>query len=553
MFLLSNSHAEGSIEMRTTAKLIALFLALILCLSLLPAAALASDEPLPQEPAEDLGDADAPAAAEPEPEPLAEAAPDPDPALYTLGPVDIDEAPALDGALKAVSITGTYHQSDARSMLAMINDFRTGPDAWYWNADNTAKIACQGLGKLTYDYALEQIAMQRAAEIAIYFDHTRPDGTRCFTCTYNGIQSWGENIAWGTNWYYNTEAVFTSWQENDDGYNGQGHRRNMLNGSFTAIGIACFEYNGAKYWVQEFGYSISSVGQTAAKDGQETRSINVLTDDPVDPSALPEGSIEINAANFPDDTFRAVVAYFYDPNGDGWLTPDERASFIEFLCYGADISSLKGIEFFPEIIALDCSFNNLTELDLSGNPNLAWMDCSYNNLTELDLSGNPKLAWLYCEVNPLKSLDLHSCPELLAVVRENNFDSEDGVTFYWKWTDDDGYLWALSFDEGVTLKADVSPTPAALSVKLAPDGGSAQITGDYTGLYARVALVIDNNGESGLFLAQRSIETDGTINIPALDLPGLTVTGVNVALVYSQEDITSRSPNCAAMDYLFFQ
>lgn len=37
------------------------------------------------------------------------------------------------------------------------------------------------LDPLTYDYELERIAMQRAMEIAIYYSHTRPNGTACFT------------------------------------------------------------------------------------------------------------------------------------------------------------------------------------------------------------------------------------------------------------------------------------------------------------------------------------------------------------------------------------
>ena len=30
-----------------------------------------------------------------------------------------------------ITVTGTYHQSDARSMLEMINSFRQSDDAWY--------------------------------------------------------------------------------------------------------------------------------------------------------------------------------------------------------------------------------------------------------------------------------------------------------------------------------------------------------------------------------------------------------------------------------------
>ena len=74
----------------------------------------------------------------------------------------------------------TYGQTEARSMLSEINTFRTS-NTWYWNEDNNTKTTVSGLTGLTYDYGLEKVAMKRAAEIALYYSHTRPDGSDCFT------------------------------------------------------------------------------------------------------------------------------------------------------------------------------------------------------------------------------------------------------------------------------------------------------------------------------------------------------------------------------------
>ena len=41
--------------------------------------------------------------------------------------------------------------AEARSMLNMINEFRTGSDAWYWNKDNTTWTTVTGLKKLERD------------------------------------------------------------------------------------------------------------------------------------------------------------------------------------------------------------------------------------------------------------------------------------------------------------------------------------------------------------------------------------------------------------------
>ena len=154
--------------------------------------------------------------------------------------------------------------SDARAMLTSINDFRTGSDAWYWNETDTAKVTLTTLKGYTYDENLEKIAKIRAEEIATKFSHTRPDGTDYYTCTAtdaNGkvVETWGENIAYGTN--MDANGAYVAWREDEYKYAGQGHRRNMLSEKFTTIGIAGYVAdNGNVYWVQEFGYELSAQG-----------------------------------------------------------------------------------------------------------------------------------------------------------------------------------------------------------------------------------------------------------------------------------------------------
>ena len=82
----------------------------------------------------------------------------------------------------------------------------------------------------------------------------------------------------------------------------------------------------------------------------------------------------------------------------------------------------------------------------------------------------------------------------------------------------------------------------APAVTISGDGKTASVTGDLTGLYARVAIILDNNGQSGLYVAQAEIGPDGGIVIPSLAIPGLVVKGVNVALVPTLADVQSRTP-----------
>jgi uncharacterized protein YkwD len=162
--------------------------------------------------------------------------------------------------------------SDSQSMLTLVNNFRTGSDAWYWNEGNSTKTTYKAneLAAYKYDVNLEAIAKIRAKELAESFSHTRPDGTLCFTCTAkdaNGkeVKTYGENISAGFGLTY--DGAYDIWLETNEKYEGQGHRRNMLSPKFVAIGIAGFKADDGKtYWVQEFGYTLSAQEKSAPED-----------------------------------------------------------------------------------------------------------------------------------------------------------------------------------------------------------------------------------------------------------------------------------------------
>ena len=116
-------------------------------------------------------------------------------------------------------------------------------------------------------------------------------------------------------------------------------------------------------------------------------------------------TIAINAANFPDANFRAVVSTF-DKNGDGKLNESEITAVTEIDCSGKNISSLKGIECFTALTSLQCYGNQLTALDVSRNTALTELCCESNQLTTLDVSKNTALKNLRCSTNQLTTLDV---------------------------------------------------------------------------------------------------------------------------------------------------
>lgn len=101
--------------------------------------------------------------------------------------------------------------------------------------------AQNGLPALRRDPVLDQAAAVRAAEIAVKFSHTRPDGRHWSTVSDRAS---GENIARG---HRTADKAMAAWMTSS------GHRANILRARFGSIGIASVNINGVMYWVQLFG------------------------------------------------------------------------------------------------------------------------------------------------------------------------------------------------------------------------------------------------------------------------------------------------------------
>ncbi|MFM7103926.1 MAG: hypothetical protein ACKOW8_00280, partial [Flavobacteriales bacterium] len=86
----------------------------------------------------------------------------------------------------------------------------------------------------------------------------------------------------------------------------------------------------------------------------------------------------------------------------------------------AEITDLTGIEAFTSLGQLNCSFNQLTSLNLSALQNLSQLLCNNNQLTALDLSSNQLLELIECSNNQINALDLSQNPFINWVICNNN-------------------------------------------------------------------------------------------------------------------------------------
>lgn len=153
-------------------------------------------------------------------------------------------------ATGTLNISGTQNYTYASQVITLLNEQRVN----------------NGLSPLTADSTLTAAAMQRAAETVIYFSHTRPDGSRCFTA-FDG--AWrGENIAAGQ---ADPDEVITGWM------NSTGHRENILKANYTGVGVGCFNYKGINFWVQCFS-DITADGAVRTGTASATAAVSASTD-----------------------------------------------------------------------------------------------------------------------------------------------------------------------------------------------------------------------------------------------------------------------------------
>lgn len=141
----------------------------------------------------------------------------------------------------SVSYEVTYNYDEAYKMIDKVNAIR--------------KKA--GVGELKTNDVLMQIAMERAAEISLYFSHTRPDGT---STRAKSFLIWGENIYSGSS---SVDDAMKSLTES------KWHYQNMVSPSHTYAGYGCVD----GCWVQIFSFQN---GQIYEVDGYGDKSKEIV-------------------------------------------------------------------------------------------------------------------------------------------------------------------------------------------------------------------------------------------------------------------------------------
>ena len=175
-----------------------------------------------------------------------------------------------------------------------------------------------------------------------------------------------------------------------------------------------------------------------------------------------DGSIAINAQNFPDDAFRTFVAN-YDTDKNNLLSPEELATVTKMECRDLGIADLTGIVYFTALEELNCTANRLTELDVSRNTALKKLYCGKNRLTSLNVNGNAALKDLLCFKNRLTALDVSKNTALTYLDCSNNqltsLDISKNTQLHTLYADNNAY--EIEPDE--SFKFDLSTLPGGFN------------------------------------------------------------------------------------------
>ena len=128
-----------------------------------------------------------------------------------------------------VPVTGYRRYTEAFKVLELVNKERTS----------------RGLSALKMDKDLLDAGMLRAAELGIYYSHTRPTGEGCYTADPKIM---GENIAAGTAFFFSEASdVMDLWMLSP------GHKQNILTERYKSLGVGSVQIDEVTYWVQVFG------------------------------------------------------------------------------------------------------------------------------------------------------------------------------------------------------------------------------------------------------------------------------------------------------------
>ncbi|WP_142786019.1 T9SS type A sorting domain-containing protein [Changchengzhania lutea] len=224
----------------------------------------------------------------------------------------------------------------------------------------------------------------------------------------------------------------------------------------------------------------------------------------------------------PDDNFeQALIDLGYDNILDNYVAKNNIITITDLDIRFKDISDLTGIESFTGLLFLNCTFNNLNNLDLSNNILLKELHCGANSIRSLDLSNNTALTYLDCGFNKLDVLDLRTNKALTGLYCDYNnlvsLDVKNGnnTNFIYFDASNNSRLTCIEVDNATYSRTNW----------LNKDSTSNYCDGGDAGVSTELTYVPDNNFEKALIALGHDDVLDDYV--PTNNISGVTVLDVS--------------------------
>ena len=140
----------------------------------------------------------------------------------------------------------------------------------------------------------------------------------------------------------------------------------------------------------------------------------VLPENMVYAAEQTEEGVAIDKENFPDENLRNYLKESgFDKNDDGYFSQSELDAVEEMEAIYNKLENLKGLEYFRNLKSLDIRLNNISgELDLQLFPNLTSVYCDDNEITSVRFGEDCKLELIECNYNQIEVLDVSGLDHL---------------------------------------------------------------------------------------------------------------------------------------------
>lgn len=323
---------------------------------------------------------------------------------------------------------------------------------------------------------------------------------------------------------------------------------NLIDGGVVGIKPLNDAHESQTYWLAIRDYHSSFVYSELTASGYDktTYSTNTVA---VDPASCDSAQVAAfreflnTSISVLKDNSEEVDFTMYNYELLGWDPEDvttwtgitwQDGSIIGMdMRYSGVVGSLD-LSDYPDLVLLDVSYCNISQIKAQGCPNLSDLYCSGNWITSLDVSGLDQLANLQCSHNQLEELDLTGCTALEYLECDSNLLTQLDLS-------DCDALWHLRCTSNYLDPSD--PQLRAVAERILADEGVASYEDQMiptdaefceTDLERLLAIAeTDNNQEllrwdpeSPASWTQASwIPKDGIYYLEELDLSGLGLTG----------------------------